>query len=92
MTLAPIVIFSYDRPDHLAKVLTALAKNDLADQSVLYIYCDGAKETAPEEQRERIVRNREVAHAATGFKELHVVERPKKLISSFTSLTQKSTS
>ena len=79
MTLAPIVIFSYDRPDHLAKVLTALAKNDLADQSVLYIYCDGAKETAPEEQRERIVRNREVAHAATGFKELHVVERPKNI-------------
>lgn len=79
MELAPIVIFSYDRPDHLSKVLTALAKNDLADQSVLYIYCDGAKETASEEQRERITRNREVAHAATGFKELHVVERPKNI-------------
>lgn len=79
MELAPIVIFSYDRPDHLSKVLTALAKNDLADQSVLYIYCDGAKETASNEQRERIVRNREVAHAATGFKELHVIERPKNI-------------
>lgn len=79
MNLAPIVIFSYDRPDHLSKVLTALAKNDLADQSVLYIYCDGAKDTASEEQRERIVRNREVAHAATGFKELHVIERPKNI-------------
>lgn len=79
MKPAPIVIFSYDRPDHLSKVLTALAKNDLADQSVLYIYCDGAKDTASDEQRERIVRNREVAHAATGFKELHVVERPKNI-------------
>lgn len=79
MELAPIVIFSYDRPDHLSKVLTALAKNDLADQSVLYIYCDGAKDTASEEQRNRIVRNREVARAATGFKELHVIERPKNI-------------
>ena len=76
MELAPIVIFSYNRPDHLSKVLDALAKNDLASESVLYIYCDGAKETASEEEQDRIRRNREVAHLAIGFKELHVIERP----------------
>lgn len=42
--LAPIVVFAYDRPDHLRQTLDALAKNDLANESVLYIYCDGAKE------------------------------------------------
>ena len=42
--LAPIVVFAYDRPDHLRQTLEALAKNDLASQSVLYVYCDGAKE------------------------------------------------
>ena len=63
MNFAPIVIFSYDRPDHLSKTLDALAKNDLAKVSELFIYCDGAKGSATPEQKERIQRNREVAHA-----------------------------
>jgi hypothetical protein len=75
MELAPIVVFSYNRPDHLHRTLEALAKNDLAKESVLYIYCDGAKADATEEQRQHVVENRNVAHAASGFKEVHVVER-----------------
>lgn len=75
MELAPIVVFSYNRPDHLRRTLEALAKNDLAEQSALYIYCDGAKADATEEQKQRVAENRKVAHSTTGFKELHVVER-----------------
>lgn len=74
MELAPIVVFSYNRPDHLRRTLEALAKNDLAEESVLYIYCDGAKADATEEQQQRVAENRKVAHASTGFKELQVVE------------------
>ena len=74
MELAPIVVFSYNRPDHLRRTLEALAKNDLAEESVLYIYCDGAKPNATVEQKLCVAKNREVAHATTGFKELHVVE------------------
>lgn len=77
--LAPIVVFSYNRPDHLRRTLDALAKNDLADQSVLYIYCDGAKPDATDEQIRRVESNRSVAHAATGFKDVHVIERPKNI-------------
>ena len=73
--LAPIVVFSYNRPDHLRQTLDALSKNDLANKSVLYIYCDGVKDAASEEQRMRVEKNREVAHNALGFKEVHVVER-----------------
>ena len=73
--LAPIIVFSYNRPDHLIQTLDRLAKNTLASQSVLYIYCDGAKENASEEQVAKVQENRRVAHAATGFKEIHVVER-----------------
>lgn len=75
--LAPVIVFSYNRPDHLRRTLEALSKNDLASESVLYIYCDGPKPDATEEQRRQIIANREVAHAATGFKEIHVSEADK---------------
>lgn len=52
MILAPIIVFAYDRPDHLSKTLAALAKNDLASQSVLYVYCDGAREWGHERVNE----------------------------------------
>ena len=77
--LAPIIVFSYNRPDHLSRTLGALAENDLANQSVLYIYCDGAKENSSKEQLAKVQDNRKVAHAATGFKEVHVVERESNL-------------
>lgn len=74
--IAPIIVFSYNRPNHLRQTLEALSKNDLAQESVLYIYCDGAKPGATEEQHQRILENRSVAHAAKGFKEVFVVEAP----------------
>ena len=43
-TIAPIIVFAYDRPDHLGRTLHALANNDLASESILYVYCDGARE------------------------------------------------
>ena len=52
MELAPICIFSYNRPNHLQRVLEALSKNDLASESVLYIYCDGAKPLQTEDSQE----------------------------------------
>ena len=73
--LAPIIVFAYDRPDHLRRTLDALAKNDLASQSDLYIYCDGARETASTEQVERIRDNRKVAHGADGFNSVTIIER-----------------
>ena len=79
MALAPIVVFSYNRPDRLRRTLEALAKNDLADQSVLYIYCDGAKPDASDEQKARIAENREVARNVKGFGALRVVEREKNI-------------
>lgn len=79
MTLAPIVIFSYDRPKHLLQTLVALAKNELAEQSNLFIFCDGAKDAAPAEQLERIKQNRDVAYAAQGFKSVTVVDREKNI-------------
>lgn len=72
--LAPIVVFAYNRPDHLRKTLEALSKNDLADQSDLIIYCDGPKEGASEAQLSAIDEVRSVSHEKQWCKRVTVVE------------------
>lgn len=52
--IAPIVVFCYNRPQHLRKTIEALADNDLARDSILYVYCDGAREWGGEESKETI--------------------------------------
>ena len=78
MIIAPIVIFAYNRPDHLRKTLTWLGQNELADQSTLYIFCDGAKQNASEEQLAKVKAARQVAHEVAVvpiFKAVHIIER-----------------
>lgn len=71
-SLAPIVLFAYDRPEHLMATLNALTKNTLSQESELYLYCDGARLGAKEDQLLRIKRVREIANSVTGFKMVHV--------------------
>ena len=76
--LAPIIVFAYNRAEHLRKTLTWLGQNELADQSTLYIYCDGAKPNATEEQLAKVQAARKVAHEVAvvpTFKEVHIIER-----------------
>ena len=73
--LAPIIVFCYNRPEHLEQTLEALSRNELADQSTLYIYCDGPKEGASEEMHHQIADVRQVARKCQWSKEVHVVER-----------------
>ena len=60
-SLAPVVFFAFNRPDHTLRSLTALKANPLADRSLLYIFCDGPRaDESPEgidaiEQVRRIV-------------------------------------
>ena len=41
--LAPIVLFVYNRPKHTQDMIEALAKNNLAKESDVYIFSDNAK-------------------------------------------------
>lgn len=82
MILAPIIVFAYNRPDHLRRTLDALAKNDLASQSVLYVFCDGAKPKATDEQLAKVQAARKVARelaVVPTFKEVHIIEREENL-------------
>jgi hypothetical protein len=73
-TLAPIIVFTYNRPVHTEKTLDALMQNELASESILYIYCDGAKENITEEQREKVARVRKVIRKEKWCKEIHIIE------------------
>ena len=44
MQLSPVVLFVYNRPEHTKKTLNALAKNELARNSELFIFSDAAKD------------------------------------------------
>jgi hypothetical protein len=41
--LSPIILFVYNRPDHTRKTVEALRKNELAKDSLLYVFSDGPK-------------------------------------------------
>ena len=41
-TLSPILLFVYNRPDHVRRCVEALQKNQLAADSELFIYSDAA--------------------------------------------------
>ncbi len=59
-TLAPIILFVYNRPDHTRKTLESLMKNILADRSELIIYADGPKQNATAEEVQRILTVRRI--------------------------------
>lgn len=40
---APVVVFAYNRADHIKSTLEHLNKNTLANESDLYVFCDNAK-------------------------------------------------
>lgn len=77
MTYSPIILFIYNRPDHTRQTLEALAANELADKSDLFIYADGPKEGASQEQLEKIRETRELARSKKWCKNVTVVESQK---------------
>lgn len=74
MELAPIVLFVYNRPWHTVQTLNALAANDWADQSTLYIYSDGPKHLALKEDVERIAKVREIIKSRKWCKKVIIIE------------------
>lgn len=74
-TLAPIALFVYNRPWHTQQTLEALAANEWADRSILYIFADGAKTGATEEQLSKIAAVRQLIHSRQWCKEVHIIER-----------------
>ncbi len=75
MNLAPVILFAYNRPWHTKQTLDALANNALADESKLYIFCDGAKDDASKETLSQIEETRKFVKEENRFKEVIVIEQ-----------------
>jgi hypothetical protein len=75
--LAPIVLFVYDRPHHTERTLNALYNNELAKESILYIFSDGPKDTSDQQAVGKITEVREVIRKNQWAKEVKIVESTK---------------
>lgn len=70
-SLAPVILFVYNRPEHLKKCIYALSNNYLADQTDLFIYSDGPKNT---DDAIKVRQVRDMLRNIKGFKTLNVIE------------------
>ena len=77
MTLAPIILFVYNRSWHTEQTLRALMANELAAKSELYIYADGPKPNATEEQLQKIHEVRQLIRQEQWCGKVHIVESEK---------------
>jgi len=75
-TFAPIALFVYNRPKHTARTLKFLQQNSLAAESRLFVFSDGAKSQADEENVQEV---RELLQNIDGFKSVEIILRPQNL-------------
>lgn len=76
MDLAPIAFFVYKRPEHTLRALSSLAQCHLAQESKLYIFCDGIKSPS---DRDRVMEARTVVKSQQWCGEVEILEREKNI-------------
>ena len=69
---APIALFVYNRPKHTERTLKFLKQNELATETRLFIFSDGAKTPDDEENVKEV---RELLKHIDGFKSVEIIER-----------------
>ena len=71
-TIAPVILFTYNRPDHTKLTIEALSANELAEQTDLFVFSDAAKKEADAGKVEEI---RSFVKNLTGFAKVTLIER-----------------
>ena len=74
MQPAPITLFVYNRPQFTLRTLQALSQNELAAESELFIYADGAKANANPAQLAAIAEVRKVIRSENWCKKVTIIE------------------
>lgn len=93
MQLAPILLFTYNRPAHTRQTLEALLNNNLSAESELFVFSDGYKNDA---DKASVLKVREIIRSVDGgFKQVHIVENAhnaglaKNIITGVTEIVEK---
>lgn len=74
MKLAPIAMFVYNRMDMVKKTLYSLKENIYAEESILYIFADGAKPNTSNSELEKVKKVRDFIRSEQWCKEVVIVE------------------
>ncbi len=72
ISMAPILLFVYNRPEHVRQTVEALSRNELANKSDLIIYSDGSK---TDHDAVKVYEVREYLRQINGFKSVLIHER-----------------
>ena len=75
--LAPVILFVYNRPDHTLKTLQALYNNELSAKTTLFVFADGIKTDANENDKSNIEKVRKLIRQKAWCKEVIVIEADK---------------
>lgn len=73
MPFAPILLFVYNRPEHVKRTLAALEQNILAKESELFIYSDAAR--SPQDEASVAEVRKIIRTALPFFKQVNIIER-----------------
>ena len=74
MKLAPVVLFTYNRPEHTEKTLRALLQNDLSSNTEITLYSDAPK---TEKDVGGVSEVRKYLNTVSGFKTINIIEQDK---------------
>ncbi len=69
---APVILFTYNRPEHTKRTIEALAANEMAAETDLYVYSDAAKKDT---DREKVQEIRNYVAGVTGFARVELRSR-----------------
>ncbi len=72
MTVAPVCVFAFRRPEHTKQTLNALSKSPLADRTPVTVFVDGPRDEKDVEPVRQVV---DIAKAQRGFASLNVLAR-----------------
>ncbi len=76
MNVAPVILFTYNRLYHTQKAISFLQKNELALQTPLYIYSDGARS---DDDAVKVEEVRAYLKNVDGFESVEIIARDKNM-------------
>ncbi len=72
MKLAPVILFAYNRPNHIKRTIESLLKNKEASKSELFVFSDAPKR---EGDRSKVEQVREYLSTVDQFQSVTIIER-----------------